>query len=309
MKGYGILSLIVVCVLLLMPLIVSEQSGQAAMEGTIPETVTVRYTNGETGEPMSLYELTLYETAAQMPPDAPLEAIKAQAVACFTLLEYQRRQHADESVQITETVLSFPDQYTPSFWQTQWGDRFEEYDGRYRQAVSAVYGQYLAYENQPIMALSHKMNSGQTEDGAVLLGESVPYLKAVASPADALAADQLTTVKLPLDSVKTTLTSLLGTAPTGEASAWFSKAEKTQAGTVVQMLVCSQPIEGVRLQNAFSLPSAAFDVSVQGEEVIFTVRGCGHFVGLSVVGATAAAKDGQTYEQILQHYYSGTVLQ
>jgi len=51
------------------------------------------------------------------------------------------------------------------------------------------------------------------------------------------------------------------------------------------------------------------EVTVQNEEIVFTVYGKGHAVGMSTCGAIALAQDGQTYEQILQYYYNGVSIQ
>jgi len=60
------------------------------------------------------------------------------------------------------------------------------------------------------------------------------------------------------------------------------------------------------------LPSAAFSVGTvtEGDKVtfLFTGGGLGHGAGLSQCGAARMAKLGRGYEQILQHYFSGTEL-
>src|SRR5262249_61913116 len=57
-----------------------------------------------------------------------------------------------------------------------------------------------------------------------------------------------------------------------------------------------------------ALPSLLFDVSIEGEAAVFRGRGNGHGVGLCQWGARARAQRGETYRQILAHYYPGSEL-
>ena len=50
------------------------------------------------------------------------------------------------------------------------------------------------------------------------------------------------------------------------------------------------------------------DFSFDGETFTFTTTGYGHGVGLSQYGADYLARQGKTYQEILEHYYSGTTL-
>ena len=45
-----------------------------------------------------------------------------------------------------------------------------------------------------------------------------------------------------------------------------------------------------------------------GETIKITTRGYGHRVGMSQYGADAMAASGVSFEEILRHYYQGTVL-
>ena len=55
-----------------------------------------------------------------------------------------------------------------------------------------------------------------------------------------------------------------------------------------------------------ALPSLLFAVSVEGKDAVFRGRGNGHGVGLCQWGARARAVRGESYRQILAHYYPGS---
>ena len=54
------------------------------------------------------------------------------------------------------------------------------------------------------------------------------------------------------------------------------------------------------------LQSTFFEVEKKGEIYVFKGGGWGHGVGLCQQGASGRAKAGQSYEQILSHYYPET---
>jgi len=57
------------------------------------------------------------------------------------------------------------------------------------------------------------------------------------------------------------------------------------------------------------IPSTLFTVAREGDNIIFQGKGYGHGVGLSQWGALEMAKQGQSYHNILSHYYPGTILE
>ena len=68
-------------------------------------------------------------------------------------------------------------------------------------------------------------------------------------------------------------------------------------------------VSGSEVRQVLGLNSANFKVRVEEDELVFTTIGYGHGVGLSQYGARYMAIAGERYDQILQHYYPGTVLQ
>jgi SpoIID/LytB domain protein len=56
------------------------------------------------------------------------------------------------------------------------------------------------------------------------------------------------------------------------------------------------------------LPSSFFEVEIHEDTISLRGGGWGHGVGLCQLGACAMAKEGWTVEQILEHYYPGSVL-
>ena len=64
-------------------------------------------------------------------------------------------------------------------------------------------------------------------------------------------------------------------------------------------------IAGTKVRNLIGLKSTNFSVKREGDNVIFSVIGYGHGVGMSQTGADSMAKAGSNYEEILKHFYTG----
>lgn len=64
-------------------------------------------------------------------------------------------------------------------------------------------------------------------------------------------------------------------------------------------------MHGVEVRSIFGLKSANFEIVKEGDNIIFRVLGNGHGVGMSQTGADSLAKQGNTYQDILKHFYTG----
>jgi len=73
--------------------------------------------------------------------------------------------------------------------------------------------------------------------------------------------------------------------------------------------VCSSDLSG----NPFILRSAQFSLELSRDaakisQLVVRGQGFGHGIGLCQTGALARASQGQSFRQILAHYYHGAVL-
>lgn len=73
-------------------------------------------------------------------------------------------------------------------------------------------------------------------------------------------------------------------------------------------IIVGKELEIRRILSESHLKSSAFEVEVTDDKVILHGSGWGHGVGLCQIGAAVMASKGYGYEQILEHYYPGTVI-
>ena len=59
------------------------------------------------------------------------------------------------------------------------------------------------------------------------------------------------------------------------------------------------------MRSIIGLKSTNFSIKIDGDDVVFLVKGYGHGVGMSQTGADSMAKQGKNHEEILKHFYTG----
>lgn len=253
--------------------------------------------------------------ASELSPQAETEALKAQAVACYTYygrLRESRRKTPDPSLNgadFSADLKSGQAYLTEELRKERWGSRYDEYAKILSGAVDQVFGQVLRSDGNLIEATFYAISSGNTEASADVWGGARPYLVSVASPGDRFAGGYQTNVVLPQDKAKACI---LFAAPdadlSGDASGWIGTAERTAAGSVKTIPLGGKSVTGNDARSAFGLRSANFTVSYAAGNFTFVVRGYGHNVGMSQAGAQYMAKQGADYRQILSWYYPDTAL-
>lgn len=253
--------------------------------------------------------------AAEMSPAAPAEALKAQGVAAYTYysrLRQQQRLKPDSSLKgadFSADTKKWQIYVTKEQMQARWGGSFSTNHSMLTKAADAVCGQVLKCGGELIDATYFAISSGQTESAEAMWGGKRSYLVSVASPGDAFASGFQTGVTLTADQFKA---AALKAAPkanlTGDAAKWVGAAVRTAAGSVESIKIGGASLTGTAARGAFGLRSANFTVSYANGKFNFTVKGYGHGVGMSQVGAQFMANQGSDYKQILSWYYPGTAL-
>lgn len=276
----------------------------------IPETVILEPSSRyevpvRTGDAVVQQDLEAYLVGvvlAEMPASFEPEALKAQAVVARTYTmraNFTGGKHGDGSVCTDYACCQA--YIAPEDYLSQGGTR--ENLEKITAAVTDTAGQVLTYEGSLIEATYFSCSGGSTEDAVAVWGTDYPYLQAVESPGEEHAAHFTDTVTY----TPSQFQSALGVSLTGSPKAWFGAVTYTEGDGVDTMQIGGKTYKGTQLRQLLSLRSTAFTVSV-GENITITTKGFGHRVGMSQYGADAMALSGRGYEEILTHYYQGTVL-
>lgn len=289
------------------PLPKGTETSQPA-ESEVPEDAFTLY-DQSSGKTLTVSgkDLLPAALACEMDLFSPEEALKAQAVACYTLFSRKRS--------LGETIVCDCENWqvwtTEEHMRQRWGEDFDNYMGILRNAVEPVYGQLLEYDGEPILAAYFAISGGNTEAAANVWGQDLPYLQASASPGDLFSDGYLSKASFTAEEFKEAVLSYFDEDPpelSGDPESWLTGLSYTPSGYVEHGLLGGREVSGADLRGAFSLRSACFQVEWTGERFDFTVKGWGHGVGMSQAGAVFLAKRGAAYGEILSHYYPGTEL-
>ena len=260
-------------------------------------------TEGNAVEQMNMDEYLVGVLLAEMPPSFSMEALKAQAVVART---YARKAHATGGKHLDGSVCTNPSCCQGYFQEEAYlnsGGSTETID-KIRSAVQATSGQVLTYGQELIEATYFSCSGGKTEAAVAVWGTDFPYLQSVESPGEELATHYTDTVTF----TKEKLADLLQIPMEGDPSEWIGDATYTAGGGIQSMEICGNIYTGTQLRSLLGLRSTALSITVDQETVTVTSKGYGHRVGMSQYGAEAMASAGASYEEILMHYYQGTVL-
>jgi len=243
----------------------------------------------------------------EMPSDFEEEALKAQAVAARTYMYYKMEQgdkHENADICTDSTCCcayySYDELY--NLKGEEWINSGYE---KIKRSVAATAGEIITYENKPVLAVFHSAaGGGRTENSEDVWASALPYLRSVETEGESEKSNYVTTVTFDIDEFKKRVKNKYSNADFGGNP--IGEIKYTDGGAVDYICVYGINIRGTEMRSMFGLKSACFDVTEQDRRITFTVTGSGHGVGMSQYGANYMAKQGKSYKDILNFYYSGT---
>jgi stage II sporulation protein D len=231
----------------------------------------------------------------------PMETLKAQAVVARTFALYQREKNVGNDYDVSASTAS----------QVYGGFNCET-----PQAIRAVddtKGEALRHNGKLILAYYHSNSGGVTEDARyVWTTTDIPYLRGVRDEYSESAPDCRWTFSINWVDLSALLANngfkfkkIEGIVP----------METSPSGRVVKIKILYENGESVLRANDFRLKfdpkqfrSTLFKLREDGDRIVFEGKGYGHGVGLSQWGAREMARQGSSYRDILNHYYSNVVI-
>lgn len=235
--------------------------------------------------------------SSEMPASFNLEALKAQSVLARTYA--LKAKQTGKKLTDTVSTQSYID---IDQMKNKWGNSFNTYYNKIKNAVENTDGEYLSYNENYIEALYHSTNNGKTESSLDVFGNYYPYLVSVSSEYDKNASSYLRTISMPLD----TISNKLGLSLNNDSV--ISIISYTDGGNIKEININGNNFSGKKVRELLGLRSADFDISISDNNANITTRGYGHGVGMSQYGANGMANAGYSYKDILSHYYPGTTL-
>ncbi|MEG2106421.1 MAG: stage II sporulation protein D [Clostridia bacterium] len=300
--------LLCVAVLIIRGCVISGAEGIAF----VPEGKTISVFNEKTGRVIKMPLETYIKNvvAAEMPAAYDIEALKAQAVAARTFAVRRMKTYGGSSCKSNAEICTSSgccQAYADEAAQRErWGGEYETYSEKISRAVSETVGKVLFYDDEPIDALYHAVSGGETEDSAHVFSAR-PYLIGVESPGEEDASHYTDSLTFSREEFVRKISAAIKGASLNK-----NKLEKEvlvtsryESGRVKTVKLNNAECTGKEIRDALVLYSSNFSFEFSKKNVIITTIGYGHGVGMSQSGANAMAKSGNTYEEILNHYYVG----
>ncbi len=291
---------------------VSSQTVSAAeKQNNRPDTISVFSHSDSAVNTIDIKEYLVGAVAAEVSANYHPEALKAQAVACYTYALYVRniqKKSPDEALggaDISDSSAVHQGYYTKEMRASKWGEKNDEYEKKISEAVDAVLGYYLSFSGKPILAVYHAVSAGKTQSADDLWETPLAYLNSVASPCDKLSPDFCHTAVFSAEEFAEIAEGLDGVELSGDKSKWIGKSKANGSGYVESVEIGGVKIKGSAVRSAFSLRSSAFTVEYSDSGFTFKTSGYGHGAGMSQHGADYMARQGSNWQEILTHYYSG----
>lgn len=273
------------------------------------DTITVFLSSQNQNVEMDMFEYICGSVAAEMPLAYHEEALKAQAVTCYTnALRLKLNSEKTNNADISDNTAIHQGYINEAERKAKWGNDFEKYESKLKNVVNSVKNQAIYYNEQLIVAAFFAISCGKTESSGNLWSESVPYLTSVESQGDCLSPQYATSVSFSLDEFVSKMKSANADFSIESLANAVTIKETSPTGTVLKAEINGKAYTGEEIRSIFSLRSPVFTVNSTDSAITFNVLGYGHGIGMSQYGADYFARQGYTYKDILMHYYTGVVI-
>lgn len=284
------------------------QQGGVKTEKTV--SVYLKQTGQIVNMPLETYLVGV--VAAEMPASFHVEALKAQAVAARTFT-YRRIKDGGlvNGAQLSSDSNVCQAYNTDAECRKKWGEGYAANIAKVRGAVKATEDEVMVYGGELIDALYHACSGGRTEDSENVFVSALPYLRSVSSSDEVGSSHETDEVRMTRAEFAAAVNKNWPQAKLKAST--LEKQVKVEnrftSGRVETVKLGGATATGRELRGALELYSAWFTLSYTKNEVVIDTRGYGHGVGMSQAGANGLAQEGETYKQILTHYYTGVSLQ
>ncbi|MBU3111523.1 stage II sporulation protein D [Clostridium lacusfryxellense] len=300
----------------------SQDNNNIIKYSELPKTTKVKVyiTKENAVKELNLEEYVTGVVAAEMPAAFAVEALKAQAVAARTYAlahviedggtpckngrgaDLCDTVHCQVYMSKTERVQA---------WNIDNKNKGEQLWNKISKAVKDTSGEVLTYNNELVMEPYYfSTSSGKTENSEEVFSTSIPYLRSVESPGEETVrnAKSIKIVKYKELSLAINNNYNNSKVTSTNIKNQIKILDRTEGGSVKNIKVGNITMTGSKFRTMLGLKSSNFEIKFNTTSMEIDCSGYGHGVGMSQFGADAMGKAGKNYNQILTHYYQGTVI-
>ncbi len=271
-------------------------------------TITLLHKKTGEIEQVNMDDYLCNVVSAEMPADYETEALKAQAIVArtYTVFKILNKKHGNADICDDSTccqawiskedrLLRWEENKRESNWQ------------KICECVNSTKGKIITYDNQPINAFFHSNSGGITEIPVNVWGGSgYPYLQSVETSGEdsysQYASEISFTQEELLGKIKEKYSDIVINFTDSND---IKILEYTEGSRVKTVKLGNHEFSGVEVRSLLGLKSTNFEITKDGGNIKFSVKGYGHGVGMSQTGADSMAKQGSNADEIIKHFYTG----
>lgn len=273
-------------------------------------TIKLYHSKTDSIEELPIDEYLYGVVSAEMPATYEIEALKAQAIVSRTYTLYQiingKNKHGEAELcddsKCCQAWISKDDRFA------KWKEDVRENNwNKIVTSVKETSGKIIVYDGKPIGAFFHSNSGGKTENVANVWGSNnMPYLQSVETSGEDDYSQYSSEVVLKKEELQDKLKQKYD-----DISIDFSVEkpieilEYTESNRVKTIRFGNKNLSGTEARSLLGLKSTMFKFNIDGDNIIFSVIGYGHGVGMSQTGADSMAKNGSNCDEIIKHFYTG----
>lgn len=242
---------------------------------------------------MDLEDYIIGVVAGEMPASFSLEALKAQAVASRTFALYKMESNKDY---VLSTTINDQVYLTQDDMKNKWGNDYEYYYNRVKEAVLDTEGEVLTYNGKLASTYYFAISNGYTDDALTVFQEDRDYLVSVESPWDKDYQSYTSLYTMNKSDFCSKLEITCGDIQ-------VSQVNRADNHYVREVTINGKTFTGIQVFQKLNLKSTDFTITSKGDTVEIQTLGFGHGVGMSQYGANGLAAENKTYKEILNYYY------
>ena len=293
---------------------VTQEQPEQEVETTIYDyqkykTIKLFHSGSGQIEELPIDEYLYGVVSSEMPANYEAEALKAQAIVARTYTIYQIMNNSEKhpGADICDNSSCCQAWISKDERLSKWAP--EEAESNWNKIVDAVNstsGKIITYQNKPINAFFHSNSGGKTESSLNIWGGiDYPYLKSVETAGEEGYTQYSSEAKFTKKELLNKLKEKYEDCEIDYSQEnCIQILEYTTSGRVKTIKFGNKEIAGTEARTILGLRSTNFTFTISGDEIIFSVIGYGHGVGMSQTGADALAKSGSNCEEIIKHFYT-----
>ena len=273
------------------------------------QTIKLLHSGSGQIEELPIDEYLYGVVSSEMPANYEAEALKAQAIVARTYTIYQIMNNSGKhpGADICDNSSCCQAWISKDERLSKWAP--EEAESNWNKIVDAVNstsGKIITYQNKPINAFFHSNSGGKTESSLNIWGGiDYPYLKSVETAGEEGYTQYSSEAKFTKEELLNKLKEKYEDCEIDYSQEnCIQILEYTTSGRVKTIKFGNKEIAGTEARTILELRSTNFTFTISEDEIIFSVIGYGHGVGMSQTGADALAKSGSNCEEIIKHFYT-----